>query len=52
MDEIIERIMNDPLNKDYTERGIKPILQVSPEENIDYWSSTWCKGGGESNAFS
>jgi uracil-DNA glycosylase len=34
MDEIIEEIINDPLNRDYTERGIKPILQADPEAKI------------------
>ena len=34
LDEIIKKLKEDPRNKSYTERGIPPIFQISPEARI------------------
>ncbi|WP_297281718.1 uracil-DNA glycosylase family protein [uncultured Anaerococcus sp.] len=34
LEDIIEEIKNDPRNKDYTDKGLVPILQADPEAKI------------------
>lgn len=34
LEEIIEKVKNDPRNADYTKRGIPPIVQMSENAKI------------------